>query len=289
MLRHVHGGRIVAPSSLSSFLPLFSLLSLILFLFLTVAPAAFASSSSHRFTLVGPRKHYLALGDSLVFGFQPDLDFSHGYASDFYNNLQGHGTSALANMGCPGETSSTFINGGCPYSYLRKYPYIGAQLAAAVTYLKFYRGQVSPVTLDIGANDLLGDINTSTCAISSTFNSDLATLDTNLTQTILPQLTAAMTVKGHVTGDLVMMNYYDPYQNICPNTVPYIQTINQHLASDVSGYGIIVNVFKSFGGTTTPNPNICSYTWMCSVFKDIHATSKGYSVIASTFESGTGY
>lgn len=289
MQRHAHRGRIAAPSLRSSFLPLLSLLSLVLFLFLTFAPAAFASSSSHRFTLVGPKKRYLALGDSLAFGFQPNLDFSHGYASDFYSDLKGHGTTALANMGCPGETSGTFINGGCPYPYLRKYPYIGPQLAAAVAYLKFYRGQVSPVTLDIGANDLLGDINTSTCVISANFNGDLATLDTNLTQTILPQLVAAMTVNGKVTGDLVMMNYYDPYQNICPNTVPYIQTINQHLASDVSGRGIIVDVFSSFGGTTTPNTNICSYTWMCSIFKDIHATSKGYSVIADTFESGTGY
>ena len=283
MLKYAHRGRIV--SSLSLLTPL----TLMLFLFLTFAPAAFASSSTSRFTLIGPRKHYLALGDSLAFGYQPDLDFSHGYADDFYSNLKTHGTQSLANMGCPGETSNTFINGGCPYSYLRKYPYVGSQLAAAVAYLKFYRGQVSPVTLDMGANDLLGDINTSNCAISSNFTTDLATLDTNLKKTILPQLTAAMTVNGKVTGDLVMMNYYDPYQNICPNTVSYIQTINQHLATDASGYGIIVNVFDSFGGATTPNPHICSYTWMCSIFKDIHARDKGYSVIASTFERGTGY
>ena len=98
-----------------------------------------------------------------------------------------------------------------------------------------------------------------------------------------------MTVNGKVTGDLVMMNYYDPYQNICPNSVSYVQTINQHLANDVSGYGTIVNVFKSFGGATTPNPNICNYTWMCSVFKDIHAKDAGYSVMATAFEQAAGY
>ena len=27
----------------------------------------------------------------------------------------------------------------------------------------------------------------------------------------------------------------------------------------------------------------------CSIFQDIHATSKGYGVIAATFESGSGY
>lgn len=251
-------------------------------------PSAFAFSYSHRFGLVGPKARYLALGDSLAFGFQPDLDFSHGYADDFESNLSQHGVKHLANMGCPGETSGTFINGGCPYPYLRKYPYLGPQLAAAVAYLKFYRGQVSPVTLDIGANDLLPDINTSTCAISSSFTSDLATVDANV-HTILTQLQAAMTVNGHMTGDIVMMNYYDPYQNICPNTVPDIQLINSHLAADVQGYGIIVDVFDAFGGAGVPNNNICNYTWMCSIFNDIHATSKGYSVIAGAFENGTGY
>ena len=193
-------------------------------------------------------------------------------------------------MGCPGETSVTFLNGKCPYPYLRKFPYIGSQLNAALTYLRFYAGRVSPVTLDIGANDVKQDIDTKTCTVNEQqLQKDMVTLDTNLTHTILPQLHAALTINGKVTGDLVMMNYYDPYQNICPNSVPFTQTVNQHLANDISGYGTIVDVFSAFGGPTTPNPHICTYTWMCSVFKDIHATDKGYSVIAATFEQGVGY
>jgi hypothetical protein len=141
----------------------------------------------------------------------------------------------------------------------------------------------------MGANDVMGDINTSNCTVTSNFDTDLANLDSNLTGTILPQLEAALTVKGKLTGDLVMMNYYDPYQNICPNSVPIIQTFNQHLANDINGFGIIVDDFRAFGGPGTPNPHICSYSWMCSAFTNIHPTSKGYKVIASTFESGTGY
>lgn len=258
------------------------------FVFL-LAPAVLAASHG-RLTLVGPKTYYLALGDSLAFGYQPDLNFNSGYADDFASNLRGHGVKTYANMGCPGETSATMINGGCPYSFLRKYPYTGAQLAAAVTFLHNHAGQVSPVTLDIGANDLLPDINTSNCTINTTkFASDLAALDTNLTQTILPELHNALVVNGQLTGDLVLMNYYDPYQNICPNTVAYVQEINQHIANDANGFGLVVNVFGSFGGAKTPNKNICSYTWMCSIFTDIHATDKGYSVIATTFEKGTGY
>jgi lysophospholipase L1-like esterase len=258
-------------------------------LLLLTAPIAFASSQGS-ISLVGPKQRYLALGDSLAFGYQPDLNYADGYSTDFYNNLQGHGVHSYANMGCPGETSNSLINGGCPYPFLRKYPYIGAQLNAALDYLAYYKGQVSPVTLDIGANDLLPDINNSTCAVNTAkYTTDLATLDANLTQIILPKLHNALVVNGKLTGDLLVMNNYDPYQNSCPNTVSYIQQINQHIASDVSNYGTMVDVFSAFGGAKTPNSNICSYTWICSVFKDIHATDKGYSAIASAFEQGAGY
>ncbi len=259
---------------------------LAVFLLFISAPVALAASHVQRLSLVGPKQYYLALGDSLAFGYQPNLNYDDGYADDFFSNLQSHGEQKLANLGCPGETSSTLIHGGCPYPFLRKYFYLGPQLSAAINYLHQHVGQVSPVTLDIGANDLLPDINASNCTVSSSFDSDLAKVDQNLTGTILPRLTTALTVNGKLTGDLLLMNYYDPYQNICPNSVPYVQTLNQHLQTDVNAFGAtIVDVFSAFGGAG----NICTYTWMCSIFKDIHATDTGYSVIASTFESGTGY
>lgn len=263
----------------------------LLFVFVPSTFAATATTARHRHhTVVGPKNRYLALGDSLAFGFQPDLNFDSGYADDFYSNLKGHGVQHLANMACPGETSVTFLNGKCPYPYLRKYPYIGSQLNAAVDYIKYYAGQVSPVTLDIGANDVNRDINPNNCTINQQgFEADLATLDTNLTQVILPALKQALTINGQMTGDIVMMNYYDPYQNICPNTIPGTEEVNAHLATDVNGFGTIVDVFTAFGGPNVPNHNICSYTWMCSIFTDIHATTRGYRVIANTFENGYGY
>src|SRR5579863_3469628 len=259
-------------------------LMFVVVMLVVATPSAFAASYSHRLSLIGPKARYLALGDSLAFGLQPDLDFSHGYVDDLMSNLSRQGVKHLANLGCPGETSSTFINGWCPYPFMRKYPYIGSQLAAALAYLKDYRGQVSPVTLDIGAGDIEKDIDTDTCAISSSFTGHLAAIDANV-HTILTQLRAAMTVNGHMTGDILLMNYYDPDQNICSNTVPYIRLLNRHLAADVQGYGVIVDVFDAFGGAGVPNSNICNYTWMCSIFKDIHATRQGYNVIAGAFEN----
>lgn len=239
---------------------------------------------------VGPKQYYLALGNSLAFGYQPDLDFDHGYVDDLSANLRTRGNKQTANLACPEETSASFINGGCPYAVLRKFPYEGNQLSAALLYLNEHQGEVSPVTLDIGANDVLPDLGRANCVVDTQkFKSDLAALDTNLAQVILPRLHAALTVHGRVTGDLLVENYYDPYQNQCPNTVPLMQEMNSHIAADVQNFGTLVDVFAAFGGATTPNQNICVYTWVCSSFHDVHSTRVGYKVIAGAFEQSVGY
>jgi lysophospholipase L1-like esterase len=252
---------------------------------LAVAALALALSASAvgaSSAVTGPKQHYLALGDSLAFGFQPDGDVAHGYVTDLFAVLQGEGTKDVTDYGCPGETSATFINGGCPFAA----PGF-VQLAAAVAFLQAHAGKVSPVTLDIGANDVLRDIDPTSCTVNTgQFNSDLAALDANLTGTILPALREALTVNGRVTGSIVMMNYYDPYQNVCPNSVPFVQTLDEHLASDSSGFAFIVDVFTAFGGSGVPNPDLCGFTWMCTpppLGPNIHPTDEGYRVIADTF------
>lgn len=247
------------------------------------APVTLAATHSQG-QLFGPKQHYLALGDSLAFGVQPNNDFSHGYVNDLFQVLQSEGTKDVTNLGCPSETSTTFIKGGCPGS-----PSTPAQLTTAVAFLQAHAGKVSPVTLDIGANDVLRDITVTPSGCTedvSQFNADLATLDSNLTGTILPELQRALRVDDRVKGSIVMMNYYDPFQDICPASVAFIQTLNQHLAADVSGFGSIVDVFDAFGGATIPNPNICTFTWMCTpppLGPNIHPTNQGYSIIADTF------
>lgn len=277
--------RIRAPQHLATLLGV----SLALALSLAMIPGlAHAQSTS----LVGVKTYYLGVGDSLAFGYQPNLNWSNGYVQQWYSDLKSHGATSMTNYGCPGETSSTFVNGGCPYWYLVHNFYVGAQLNAAVSFIKNHAGKVSPVSLDIGANDLLPDINTSNCTVSSTWSSDLSALDGRLRNTILPQLVNALTNSTtHVrTGDLVMMDYYDPYQNICPNSVTYVQQLDATIASAAAAFGVpVATVFTAFGGATTPNPNICTYTWMCSSYTDIHATTTGYGKIAGAFENVTGY
>jgi cellulase/cellobiase CelA1 len=173
------------------------------------------------------------------------------------------------------------INGSCFFSHVS---YSGSQLNAAVAFLTQHAGQVSPVTIDIGGNDTLGTLCTTD---PSQFAAVLNTIDTNLKQTILPRLRQALTVNGSVSGDIVLMNYYDPYHDRCSASITNTQAFDQHLANDASGYATVVDVFSAFGGPNTTNT--CNYTWMCSSYQDIHATNLGYSVIAQAFFDTTGY
>jgi lysophospholipase L1-like esterase len=97
--------------------------------------------------------YYLSLGDSLSQGVQPDpagasLPTQQGYPNQLYAALRaGHPGLRLVKLGCSGETTHTMIHGG-----ICSYP-AGSQLAEATRFLRAHRGQVSLITIDIGAND----------------------------------------------------------------------------------------------------------------------------------------
>src|SRR3984885_12861901 len=82
-----------------------------------------------------PATYYLALGDSLSQGVQPDaagtsVETGQGYPDQLYAMLHpGQPSLQLVKLGCPGETTVTMIHGGiCRYRG-------GSQLAAAVAFL----------------------------------------------------------------------------------------------------------------------------------------------------------
>lgn len=243
--------------------------------------------------LIGPKHYYLALGDSLAFSYQPTGDYNHGYVEDFYTNLQDHGTHTVINYGCSGESTGTMIQGGCPDARLRKSAYQGSQLDAAVDFIQQHQGQVSPVTIDMGINDIGRAVNDQTCAVDrALFEQRMDQMDYNMSHFILPRLVQALTVNGHRTGDLLVLNYYEPFQNRCPDVVPYTQTVNDHISHDLDvttyQFATMIDIFNAFGGTYTPNPHLCSYTWACR-YGDVHATDRGYQVMANAIERRTGY
>src|ERR1041385_4653158 len=102
---------------------------------------------------------YLALGDSVAFGYDPRTDHAHdsGYAELVAANQQ----LDLSNAACPGEESGGFSSPdgedrGCRENrakYALHVQYTGTQLAFAVDYLKKHPG-TELVTIDLGGNDV---------------------------------------------------------------------------------------------------------------------------------------
>jgi lysophospholipase L1-like esterase len=162
---------------------------------------------------------YLALGDSVTFGYQepnvvppPDYDDPssfHGYPEQIGAQLH----VRVANLACPGETSASLVkfrapSFGCENAYRSAFPlhvrYKGAQLAYAVSFLRAHPS-VRLVSLMIGANDafLCRTKTTDGCASPGEQRALVATI-TRDTRGILSQIRT----RAHYTGQLAIVNYY---------------------------------------------------------------------------------
>jgi lysophospholipase L1-like esterase len=130
-----------------------------------------ASSAAETAELLPP---YLALGDSIAFGFSPNIPYTQANidAGRFvgYPELVAAARGlALTNSACPGETSGSFIDptqpdNGChthvptepasPYNQALKTHYSSSQLDFALAFLAAHPS-TKLVTINIGGNDLL--------------------------------------------------------------------------------------------------------------------------------------
>lgn len=241
-------------------------------------------------------KYYIALGASLVTGTG-----STGGA-DYVNDLLAYAQPllpglAVENLGCGGETTVTMIQGG----HCTKYT-TGSQLGDAEAFLEDHPGQVAFVTIDIGADDVLG------CAAGGVvnepcFESKLPQIEANLPQ-ILGGLRAASS-----TVPIVGMTYYDPFLEFwlsgasgevqAHESVKLVEQLNTVLESAYANYGVTVaSAFKQFGTTDFRDSGtwngqqvpanvatICNWTWMCTPGgPTIHANNTGYAELADAFE-----
>jgi len=172
---------------------------------------------------------YLALGDSVVFGYReatnlPTPDYNdptdfRGYPEELAAMLG----LRLTNAGCPGETTASFIDktaqsNGCenhwdsttaasaPGGYRTLYPlhttYAGSQLRFAKRFLIDHPG-TRLVTLTLGANDgFLCQTQTSDGCVGEV-NTLVTTIRANLTR-----IFKALRGKAGYAGQLVVVDYY---------------------------------------------------------------------------------
>jgi lysophospholipase L1-like esterase len=270
---------------------------------LALAPAAGATTNLVTGTT------YLALGDSLAYGYHAAqfakeypavnaANYEENYVNDFGAALKLINPSLkTVNLGCPGETSETMIYGpegehptkggvlngtycaggptGSPFpdAFLH-HPYSHtSQLEEAEAILKS-TPNVSPVTLDMGANDILQFLE-GKCGFPSTYTCttpevqiEFGKIATN-DAIILGKLHAAAP-----TAQLVLIGLYDPFPGVLPppGGDQILAAFNSALASVAASVPgtVFVNPEPRFnpvvltGGSETPDlTEICAYTAMC--------------------------
>ncbi|RAG85265.1 SGNH/GDSL hydrolase family protein [Streptacidiphilus pinicola] len=262
------------------------------------APAATrpSAASSHDHS----PEYYVSLGDSLAAGYQPNVGHNTdvSYTDQLYAQLKQHDPDLVhVKLGCSGETTETMIDGG-----ICSYPGATSQLDAAVKFLRAHRGHVSYLTLDIGANDVDGclkggavDLN---CALQG-----IATVTAQV-----PQITAALHRAGGSHPRYAAMNYYDPFlavwltgpagQQAAQESAQLSVALNGAIALGLkAGEFRLADVSTAFSTldftdqATLPGvgqvplnvARICTWTWMCTPYQDIHATPTGHAVIAGVF------
>jgi lysophospholipase L1-like esterase len=271
---------------------------------------------------------YLALGDSLAYGyhaaqFSEELakgevvpsSFDEGYVDDFAAALKASNPSLeYINDGCPGETSTAFINGsGFPFpGFCSNFPtntpfpdaylhheYRGSQLSDALNILK-NNPNVSPITLDIGSNDLLKFLQ-ETCGfpkenkcMNSQIEAEFGVIAGNVAF-ILKELHAAAP-----KAQIVLVGNYNPFPGVVPEGDRATAGLNLALeqvanATPHTSFAFPEPFFNPslFKGEpeSTDIPTICALTAMCpgGVFNpetgDIHPTKLGYEVIAGVVKA----
>jgi lysophospholipase L1-like esterase len=242
------------------------------------ASAASAGAPSARYT-----HYYLALGDSLAYGYQPTHVTGQGYVDQLYAGLHARDRRlALQNLGCPGETTTSFLQGGvCGKT---------AQLDAALGFLRTHR--VDLVTITIGANDIDG------CVRSGTLDQACALQGMATMAVDLPRIAGALRAAAPRTT-LVAMNYYDPFlaayltgpagQTLAQQSLVVMHVFNGLISGTFRAAGFrLADVAAAFDTYDLPADvaKICQWTWMCApapLGPDIHANQQGYGVIAEAF------
>jgi lysophospholipase L1-like esterase len=247
---------------------------------------------------IGMGDIYLALGDSLSTGDEEPTNsagegFLPGYPDLLHSLLQQTQPISFTLLGVSGETSESMRTPG-------------GQLEQAVTFITASRAAgniVSPVTLSIGGNDAISVLFGGT----QTVTESVTLFRTNL-EVILDELETAL----DGTGDLLLMNYYNPYPDLVITSIPGFLTLppgqepidtnrdlqkyNVVIAELAAARGIpVVDVFSAFEGrqadlTFVRFPiRLTLDQAQNRINLDYHPRAAGHAVIAQAFADTSGY
>jgi lysophospholipase L1-like esterase len=267
-------------------------------------------------------RYYLALGDSLSQGVQPNitgasLETNQGYADVLFARERLRiPTLVLVKLGCPGDTTASMLTGrgnamNARLAHCDRRG--GSQLKAAELFLREHRapGEVPLITIDIGANDVDG------CASvpASQLGPCISAGETSIMQNV-PRILKAIRKAAPRGARMAGMTLYDPelaqyfsaersQRSLAAGSVAIVKQINDELSGADSAAGFrtadVAGAFDTydstdmvpFDGQSIPVnvARVCSWTWNCTPppsGPNIHANKNGYGVIAGAFVKAVG-
>jgi lysophospholipase L1-like esterase len=213
--------------------------------------------------------HYVALGDSLAAAVGVE-GFGDGYVSQVHHELSLRDgiPYGLRNFGRVGETSGTMLLGG--------------QLEDAVAFGD--DAEVSYVTIDIGANDLLGHLASPDCSEDIDSEACRIRIDASL-RAYGDNLPLIFTDIADAFPDatVVFLLAYNPFSMGFENEVRFEERSNELLESLNA---IATEVAEDFGflvadGFTPMRGTATATTHMTDTPPDIHPNETGYDVLTA--------
>jgi lysophospholipase L1-like esterase len=262
-------------------------------LVIAAASAAMPSESSPR--------PYLALGDSVAFGFITQAGFEYGNPDNFigYPDYTGrvlrlHDTNAA----CPGETTGSFLSATAVDNGCRLFrsqaplhvPYATTQSSFAVAFLASHR-QTKLVTILLGANDVF--------VLENMCGGDPTCIANGLPQ-VLAQVSENMAkILGEIRGAgfkgvIVVENYYSLDYSDAAGTAG-VQLLNEAVSAPAASFGAVVaDVFAAFQTAAVSNPFAGGNTCKAGLLNaspqnqfvcDVHPSQSGQQLIARAVEA----
>lgn len=245
---------------------------------------------------------YLALGDSLAFGYSPYISPADPSAFVAYPEMAAEMLDdVLANAACPGETSSHFLDlagpdHGCGawrfgYGAPLHVTYSTSQLDYVDAFLASHP-KTRLITIDMGANDL-GALRDHCLATSPDYPAALACLQQGMPG-VLAALSANMdTIYHHIRVDagyrhkLVALTIYSPnYADAV--TTGAIAAMNQVVAERTLAWdGLVADGFGAFAAATgSHGGSACAAGLLIPLASgsgcDDHPSAAGHELLAKT-------
>jgi lysophospholipase L1-like esterase len=238
------------------------------------------------------RSYYLALGDSFAYGFQPGKPksapasaFDTGYVDVVAARLRKLSPKLrVVNYGCPGESTRTFVAGGCggrgDVKALHD-AYKGAQLDAALSFLRAHPRDASPITVTLWGNDWLP-------VLLDTCHGDVACARKQApseTKAFASRLTAILRrIRAAAPGaEIIVTGAWNPDPRYLRQLAPVYESFEAAIARVATGsqakIARMLPVLNPAGSVQAQRARLCKFTFICSK-GDPHPTDAGYRAIA---------